>query len=46
MLESTTNFSTTNSWVAVTNPPVLIGDQRVLTNSIADGQRYFRLREP
>ncbi len=46
MLESTTNFSTTNTWVALTNQPVLINNQRVLTNSIADGQRYFRLRKP
>src|SRR2546427_6880975 len=37
MLESTKNFSTTNTWVAVTNQPVLINDRRVLTNSIADG---------
>jgi len=46
MVESTTNLATTNTWVAVTNPPVSIGDQRVLTNSIADGQRYYRLRKP
>ena len=45
-LEFTTNFSTTNTWVAVTNPPLLINHQRVLTNSIADGERYFRLRKP
>ena len=45
-LESTTNFSTTNTWVAVTNQPVLINDQRILTISVADGERYFRLRKP
>ena len=45
-LEFTTNFSTTNTWVAVTNQPVLINDRKVLTNSIADAQRYFRLRKP
>ena len=46
-LEFTTDFSTTNTWVAVTNSPVLINDQRILTKSVAtDGQRYFRLRKP
>jgi len=45
-LESTTNFSTANTWLVVTNQPVLINYQWVLTNSIADAQRYFRLRKP
>ncbi len=46
-LESTTHFSTTNTWVAITNQPVLINDQRILTISVATNeQRYFRLRKP
>ncbi len=45
ILESTTNLMPGRIWTEVTNPPVLIGDENVVTNP-AGGIRFYRLRGP
>ncbi len=42
--ESTTNLASSN-WQTITNQPVQIADEDVLTNSWNDPQRFFRLRQ-
>lgn len=42
-LESTLTL-TPPSWASVTNPPVILGEQYVLTNTPSDQSRFFRLR--
>ena len=44
-LESTLQL-TPPAWVAVTNPPVLLGAQWTVTNTFSASQRYYRLRKP
>lgn len=43
-LECTTNLLQANSWVTVTNAAVILGGQKVITNSVSAGNCYFRLR--
>src|ERR1035437_6535866 len=43
-LECTTNLCLTNGWVTVTNAPVVFGSQKILTNTMAGGSRFFRLK--
>ena len=33
-------------WTIVTPPPTVIGDQNIVTNSLIDGYRFFRLHRP
>ncbi|MDB6066180.1 MAG: Chitinase [Pedosphaera sp.] len=42
-LQSTTNLISNASWAAVTNKPVLIGGQLVVTNQIVGPRQFFRL---
>jgi hypothetical protein len=42
-LQSTTNLISNASWTAVTNTPVLIGGQLVVTNPIVGPRQFFRL---
>jgi hypothetical protein len=46
LLENTTNLPDINSWLTVTNTPALVGNQKVLTNSITGGCQFYRLRKP
>jgi hypothetical protein len=46
LLQSTTNFIPPVSWATVTNLPVVIGDQMVVTNTMANGSQFFRLFKP
>ena len=45
-LESRADLSTSALWTAVTNVPVRMGDQNVVTNSPSGGHRFFRLTKP
>jgi len=42
--ESTTNLAPSN-WQTITNQPIQIGDQMVLSNTWTDSNRFFRLRQ-
>ena len=42
--ESTTNLAPSN-WQTITNQPIQIGNQIVLSNSWTDSDRFFRLRQ-
>jgi len=44
-LETSTNLSATNAWMAVTNEPASLGSLNVLTNPVPSGNRFFRLRK-
>ena len=46
LLESTKNLLDTNSWMTVTDAPALVGNQRVLTNSITGDSQFYRLEKP
>lgn len=47
VLESTTNLTPPVIWTPVTvPPPVVVGSQKIVTNSIGTGDRFFRLRAP
>jgi len=45
-LESRTNLSRPTNWFNVTNVPVIVGDQKVVTNSLTSGNNFYRLRNP
>ncbi|MBI3852783.1 MAG: SBBP repeat-containing protein [Verrucomicrobia bacterium] len=45
-LESVPSLSASNIWSAVTNLPVLVGDQNVVSNNISVGNRFYRLKNP
>ena len=45
MLEAAPGLAT-KSWGVVTNPFVVIGDRRVVSNAIADGNKFYRVRQP
>ena len=44
MAESTTNLAPSN-WQTITNQPIQIGNQIVVSNSWTDSERFFRLRQ-
>ena len=43
-LEANTNLLSPTGWQAVTNNPVVVGNQWVVTNSATAGSRFYRLR--
>jgi hypothetical protein len=43
-LQMTSNLTPTNAWTTVTNAPVIIGPQNVVTNVISPGSQFFRLK--
>jgi hypothetical protein len=45
LLESTTNLALANGWSPVTNTPVLINSQKVVTNWFQGNGSYYRLRK-
>jgi hypothetical protein len=45
VVESTTNVAPSN-WQIITNQPIQIGNQIVISNSWTDSERFFRLRQP
>ena len=45
-LESRTNLSGPTNWFNITNVPVIVGNQKVVTNSLANGNHFYRLRNP
>lgn len=45
-LQTTGDLSTTNSWTPVTNAPVIVGLQKVVTNLISGPGRFYRLSKP
>ncbi len=46
LLETSDNLAAMNSWVTVTNAPVIAGFQNTVTNDVSAGSRFFRLRKP
>jgi len=42
-LQSTVNLLASNSWINVTDPPVVIGGQFMVTNSTIGSNKFFRL---
>lgn len=45
-LESATAMGAGATWTTVATPPVVIGDEQVVTVDIGDGARFFRLSKP
>ena len=45
-LEANTNHFPTDDWSPVTNTPVLVGNQHVVTNMIGSEKIFYRLRKP
>jgi hypothetical protein len=45
-LESTANLESGVVWESVATPPVVIGDEQVVTVDIGPGSQFFRLRKP
>jgi hypothetical protein len=45
MLQSRTNLAATDTWRAVTNAPVIVGDHCYVTNAITGSACYYRLSE-
>jgi uncharacterized repeat protein (TIGR01451 family) len=46
VLQTRSNLSSSSVWATVTNIPVSIGGRYYVTNSISDGQRFYRLFRP
>jgi hypothetical protein len=44
VLEATSDLIATNTWEAVTDSPLVIGSQQVVTNSIGPENKFYRLR--
>jgi len=44
-LETTSDFSASNSWTLVTNAPAIVNSQNTITNPISQVSRYYRLRK-
>ena len=44
-LETTTNLSITNSWMPMTNTPVIVSSRNTITNTISQQSHYYRLRK-
>ncbi|HXR47355.1 MAG TPA: RHS repeat-associated core domain-containing protein [Candidatus Limnocylindrales bacterium] len=45
-LETTSNLVLQSSWLAVTNTPVVVGDQKTVTADITGSSKFYRLRKP
>jgi hypothetical protein len=45
-LESTATVGTGAAWTEVATPPVVIGDEQVVTVDIGAESQFFRLRKP
>jgi hypothetical protein len=45
VLQTTTNLTATNSWIAVTNTPATVNQQSVVTNQISGAARFYRLKQ-
>ena len=45
LLEYATNAALTNSWIPVTNAPTIVGNRKVVTDSITSGTKFFRLKQ-
>jgi hypothetical protein len=45
-LESTANLISSNNWQAVTNAPVIVGDQNAVTLDTLGPSKFYRLRKP
>jgi hypothetical protein len=46
LLEASTNLFDTTGWLTVADTPTLVGNQKVLTNSMTAVRQFFRLRKP
>ena len=46
VLESTTNLFLANGWSRATNAFSVIGNQRVVAESLGSGSKFYRLRHP
>ena len=44
-LEETDNLSSTNHWIAVTNIPISANYENLVTNTLKNGPRFFRLKK-
>jgi formylglycine-generating enzyme required for sulfatase activity/pimeloyl-ACP methyl ester carboxylesterase len=44
VLEATTNLIAPNSWAVVTYAPAIVNLQNIVTNSISNGARFYRLK--
>jgi hypothetical protein len=44
VLEATTNLTAPNSWAVVTYAPAIVNLQNIVTNSISNGARFYRLK--
>ena len=42
-LQTTTNLTDPNSWMTLTNVPVIVNLQKTVTNSMSDRMRFYRL---
>jgi len=45
-LEMTSNLLSSNSWAAVTNVPVVVNSQNIVTNTIFQPGLFYRLKKP
>ncbi len=43
-LQATGTLLNSNSWIAVTNVPVIVGDRNFVTNSVSASPRFYRLK--
>ncbi len=46
LLESNEDLAAVAGWFAVTNVPVVVGNQKIVTNSVGTGSLFYRLRKP
>lgn len=44
-VQSTTNFTGANSWTTLTNVPAIVDSRNAVTNSIATGAKFYRLKK-
>ncbi|MGN6552132.1 MAG: IPT/TIG domain-containing protein [Verrucomicrobiota bacterium] len=44
VLQSSTNLAASNSWSTVATEPEYVGDQKLVTEPIGDGSRFYRLK--
>lgn len=45
-LEATSDLSANASWVSVSNAPVVVNSQNIITNTMSAPARYYRLKKP
>jgi uncharacterized repeat protein (TIGR01451 family) len=46
VLQSLEFFSSSNTWIGVTNQPAVVNGRNTVTNDASAGSRFFRLRKP